>query len=212
MSTFKTAALSLYKTRLNEADRIYVLYTEEYGKIEARIRASARSSSKLAGGLEPVSLSQVMIVKGKYFETIAGVQMLKHYEFSAWPILQQLALVREIFYRLIKPGLPEPRLYQKLASYLEAMSLTNSTATARFLTQRFIWQTLDLLGLSSSAVAVLKKNQETSILSEPELLNFCLQPKVDNFVLAESALKDLEIFTRQYFLNITENDLKSFSF
>ena len=203
MSTFRTTAIVLNKTRLNEADRLYVLYTPEHGKIEARVRSAARSKSKLAGSIEPISLVEVMIAKGKYYDIIAGAQLVKHYQFDDWQVFQQVAVVREIFCRIIKPGLSDESMYEKLFGYLETIEKDNSIAVSRLFTQRFIWQTLDLLGLATSNK--LKQPHE------PELLTYCLGTKKGQFAFAEGALGELEVFTRQYFLNITESDLKSFS-
>lgn len=203
MSTFRTTAIVLNKTRLNEADRLYVLYTPEHGKIEARVRSAARSKSKLAGSIEPISLVEVMIAKGKFYDIIAGAQLVKHYQFDDWQVFQQVAITREIFCRIIKPELCDESLYEKLLGYLETIEKDNSLAVSRLLTQRFIWQSLNLLGLAT--ISKLKQPHE------PELLTYCLGEKKGQFAFAEGALRELEIFTRQYFLNITESDLKSFS-
>jgi len=203
MATFRTTAIVLNKTRLNEADRLYVLYTPEHGKIEARVRSAAKSKSKIAGSIEPISLAEVMIAKGKFYDIVAGAQLIKRYQFDDWRIFQQVAITREIFCRIIKPGLSDESMYQKLFGYLETIEKNHQSAVSRLLTQRFIWQSLNLLGLAAKS----KMKQPP----EPELLTYFLGNKKGHFAFTENVLKELEIFTRQYFFNITESDLKSFS-
>ena len=79
MSSFKTEAIVLHKRPLWEADRLYVLYTPGFGKVEAQVKSAVKTSSKLAGSLEPVSLVEVMVVRGKARETIAATKStLRH--------------------------------------------------------------------------------------------------------------------------------------
>ncbi len=220
MSTFKTQAIVLSKHQLAEADCWYVLYSEAFGKIEAQVKSALSSSSKLAGSLEPVAKVAVMIVNGRLRETIAGVQLIKRYQLNDWPLLAQVGLIRELFLKLVKLGVAEPRLYKNLDSYLSALAAaTVNLLTSRFLTQRFIWQMLNILGHGGTeSTEFLIKNlpQTQGQLSSQTvaLLNACLKAKGTPAGLQVSGrpLQSLESFTKNYLTHLLEKNLLSFNF
>ncbi len=62
-----------------EADRFYSVMTEEHGKLELRARGSRKISSKLSSHLEPFALCDLMVVRGRYGDIVAGVERLESY-------------------------------------------------------------------------------------------------------------------------------------
>jgi len=103
MSTFKTQALVLHKRVLKNADRLYILYTPEHGKVEAKVRSAAKSSSKLAGHLEPFCISAVMIARGESLETIAGAYLQKSFIFKDLKTRALALVAAEIVNKFIMP-------------------------------------------------------------------------------------------------------------
>ncbi|MFA6304980.1 MAG: DNA repair protein RecO [Patescibacteria group bacterium] len=221
MSIFlNTEAIVLAKLPLKEADRLYILFTPEFGKIEAQVKSAVTSKSKLAGSLEPISQAKIMIVKGRHLESVAGAQLLQRFNFSEPLIFGQIGLVRELFIKLLKPEVKEPVLYQNLLSYLSAMSGSAELEAKRFLTQRFIWQLLNISGFSGITDDTLYlhsahgQNQDISGLDLPtrELLKNCLLLEPQPLQVADNLLQKLENFTRTYLRQILERDLNSFYF
>jgi DNA repair protein RecO len=201
MSSFKTAAIVLHKRPLWEADRLYVLYTPAFGKIEAQVKSAVKTSSKLAGGLEPVSLVEVMVIRGKSREIIAGVGLKKRFNFKDQEIFDQVNLVRELFLKLIKPAVSEPELYDKLIDYFNFLEGDSSVFIKRFSSQRFIWQMLRLLGHVSVEQG-----------EEHELLKACLSAEPASLQVSHNLLQELEKITKKYLINILESDLNSLSY
>ena len=199
MPHFKTEAIVLAKRQLWEADRLYLLYTPSFGKIEAQVKSAVKSSSKLAGSLEPVSLVDLMIVRGKSRETIAGVQLKKRFQFNNLDNLNQVNLIRELFLKMIKPGLKEERLYFNLKSYLTVQESTDNPLVNRFITQRFIWQLLNILGYGPE-----KKFQQNP------LVEACQGSQPTALQISDNLLQELEELTKNYLRNILESDLHSF--
>lgn len=216
MSYINTEAIVLAKVTLREADRLYILYTPEHGKIEARVRAAATSHSKLAGSLEPVSLVKVMIAKGQRWETIAGVQLLKRFKCDDLPVFGQSGLVREIFLKMVKEGVREPLLFSRLYDYLAALENQRANGdTCRFLTMRFIWQFLNLAGFShqeGNLNFLPVANYDRSDPALTELLRNCLTDLPRPLQVSRNLLQKLEGLTFNYLRQILERDLKSLSF
>jgi DNA repair protein RecO (recombination protein O) len=68
---YKTEAIVLKRIILGEADKILVLYTPDMGKISAIAKGSRRPKSKLAGHLELLTHSQMMLARGQNLDVIS---------------------------------------------------------------------------------------------------------------------------------------------
>lgn len=65
MKQRRTRAIILRRTNYGEADRILQLLTPEFGVVSAIAKGVRREKSKLAGGLELFSTTQVTLLEGK---------------------------------------------------------------------------------------------------------------------------------------------------
>jgi DNA repair protein RecO (recombination protein O) len=79
MGTYLTQGLILKHQDYRETDRLITIYSREYGKITALARGSRKISSKLAGSLEPFILADLMIARGRHFDTIASLEVIKNF-------------------------------------------------------------------------------------------------------------------------------------
>lgn len=70
--TYITQAIILNRYVYHENDRVISMYTKDHGKIVAIAVGSSKITSKLAAHLEPMTISDVFIVNGKYSYKIAG--------------------------------------------------------------------------------------------------------------------------------------------
>jgi DNA repair protein RecO (recombination protein O) len=73
--TTKGIVLGAFASR--EADRIYSILTEELGLVRARARSVRAIQSKLRGALEPYSLSDISLVRGKDSWRITGAALVE---------------------------------------------------------------------------------------------------------------------------------------
>lgn len=70
----------LKRTNYGEADRIVTMLTKDFGKIQVIAKGVRRERSKLAGGIEPFSISEISIVKGRgEIATLTSARLQKHY-------------------------------------------------------------------------------------------------------------------------------------
>ncbi len=79
MSTFVTNAIVLSYESRGESDRIYHLYTDKFGKIDALAKGSQKILSKIGPHLELPAVSRVLIAKGRKGDRIAGSEIKKSY-------------------------------------------------------------------------------------------------------------------------------------
>src|SRR5256885_8858328 len=77
---FRTQAIILNRTDYGEADRIISFLTPDHGKLKAIAKGVRKSKSKLAGGIELFSVSEVSFIIGRSeINTIISTRLVKHY-------------------------------------------------------------------------------------------------------------------------------------
>jgi DNA repair protein RecO (recombination protein O) len=75
-----TNGIILRRTDYGEADRIITFLTEDYGKIHAIAKGVRKSKSKLAGGIELFSVSELHLIKGRSdIDTVVSTRLIYHY-------------------------------------------------------------------------------------------------------------------------------------
>jgi DNA repair protein RecO (recombination protein O) len=78
--TYTTTGIILKRRDYQENDRLFCLYTKDFGKIEVVARGTKKITSKLKGYLEPFYLVKFMIAKGKVIDKLANCNTIKNYE------------------------------------------------------------------------------------------------------------------------------------
>jgi len=80
MKQFRTQAIILNRIDYGEADRILTFLTPDHGKVKALAKGVRRSKSKLAGGVELFSVSDLSFIIGKSeINTLRSSRLIKHY-------------------------------------------------------------------------------------------------------------------------------------
>ncbi|MFQ6026521.1 MAG: DNA repair protein RecO [Dehalococcoidia bacterium] len=77
--TYRTEALTLKKVPLGEADLMVTLYTRESGKVRAVAKGARRSTSKLVGHLEPLTLTRLSLARGRNLDIITQAQIIENF-------------------------------------------------------------------------------------------------------------------------------------
>lgn len=80
MRQFRTQAIILNRTNYGEADRILSFLTPDHGKVKAIAKGVRRSKSRLAGGIELFSVSDLSFIAGRSeINTLRSSRMVRHY-------------------------------------------------------------------------------------------------------------------------------------
>lgn len=75
-----TRAIVLKRTNYGEADRILTVLTPDYGKLRLIARGVRKVKSKLAGGIELFSVSQITFIRGRgELATLISSRLESHY-------------------------------------------------------------------------------------------------------------------------------------
>ena len=80
MKPLAAHVIILRRIDYGEADRIITLLTDTFGKIRVMAKGVRKSKSKLAGGIELFSVSEIQFIKGRSdIGTLVSTRMIKHY-------------------------------------------------------------------------------------------------------------------------------------
>lgn len=82
MKQINTQAIILNRIDYGEADRILTLLTPDQGKLSLIAKGVRRIKSKLAGGIELFSVSEISFIKGRTdLGTLISTRLITHYDF-----------------------------------------------------------------------------------------------------------------------------------
>lgn len=124
MKQLVTQAIVLKRTDYGEADRILTLLTPDYGKLAVLARGVRRVKSKLAGGIELFSVSEITFIKGRGdVSTLVSTRLVRHYE-KIVSNLERTMLGYELIKQLnkITEDEPEPEYFELLHVTFEALN------------------------------------------------------------------------------------------
>ncbi len=80
MNQLTTQGIILSRTDFGEADKIITLLTPDSGKLRLMARGVRRAKSKLAGGVELFSVSDITYIRGRgEIGTLISARLVKHY-------------------------------------------------------------------------------------------------------------------------------------
>lgn len=123
MNQVKTRGIVLSRTDYGEADRIITVLTPDQGKLRLMARGVRKPKSKLAGGIELFSVSDITFIRGrKEIGTLISSRLARHYD----RIVQDIERV-QLGYELIKmlnkatEDEPEPAYFNLLEQALQAL-------------------------------------------------------------------------------------------
>lgn len=119
--TYKTQGIIIKSRAFKGADRLYTIYTQDHGKVVAIARGVKKSTSKLAGHLEPLTLSNLFIAASKGIDKLAGSQTLNSYQQLKQDLekLNHLAYLLEVLDKATPEGLADQRVFELLKETLD---------------------------------------------------------------------------------------------
>jgi DNA repair protein RecO (recombination protein O) len=80
MKKFNTQGIILARTNFGEADRILTFLTPDHGKVRAMAKGVRKTKSKLAGGIELFSVSELSFMVGRSeILPLVSSRLVKHY-------------------------------------------------------------------------------------------------------------------------------------
>lgn len=80
MNQLRSQGIILRRIDYGEADRIITMLTSDHGKVRLMAKGVRRQKSKMAGGIELFSVSEIHFIKGRGdIDTLVSTRMVRHY-------------------------------------------------------------------------------------------------------------------------------------
>ena len=77
--TYRADALVLKHIPLGEADLLVTLFSREHGKVRAVAKGARRSTAKLVGHLEPLTVTRLALSRGRTLDVISQAETLENF-------------------------------------------------------------------------------------------------------------------------------------
>jgi len=148
---YRTQGLILKKEDRGEADRLFTIYTKDFGKLEILGKAIRKISSKLRSGAELFHLSEIEFIQGKTHKTLTDAILVEKFR-SLRKSLKRLAIaykISEVLDNLVKGQEPDEKIWQLLNEVFEKLnnsSLKIENCKLKIIYHYFLWNLLSFLG------------------------------------------------------------------
>ncbi len=132
-STYPLEAIVLDRTYHREYDSRISIFSRERGRQELVVRGTRRPKSKLAGHIEPMSLVDLLVVKGKQYDyagSAVGRDSFTGIKNDLDRIRQGARIIR-FFRRVVERDEPDARLYDLLHSSLRELDRSGDSAAGQ---------------------------------------------------------------------------------
>ncbi len=195
MSTFVTSGFVLRASGFRQNDRLYTLFTERRGKVEAVAISSRKILSKLSPHLVPFAKLELMIASGRRYDKIAGATVQQFFLKPPYhlPTAMLGTSILEITDALTVASEPEQKIFANLEVHLAQLKYLSYKSEgwrlkARSLLGRYIYKLLKITGL---AIQVTRCSSCQGELAEPVIFSF----KEHSFFHQQCLAKQPNIFT-----------------
>lgn len=157
---YRTQGFILKKQDLGEADRIFTIFTKDFGKLEILGRAIRKIKSKLRGGVREFSLSEIEFIQGRTFKTLTDASQIESFrnfrnDLKKLNIVYQIS---EVLTNFLKGQEPDPKIWNLLNKTFQKLNTSYKLPRRKASTPRgrqvasykiyyyFLWNLFSILG------------------------------------------------------------------
>jgi len=119
---YRTRALVLKSRNLGEADRVLLLLTEDYGKLEAAVKGARRQRSRFVGNTLPFNLINAMFFTGKNLDQLSQAELIHSFAVLREDLVKMA--YASYWAELIGEFVPERENVQEIFKFLLAALIT----------------------------------------------------------------------------------------
>lgn len=144
----KYTAIILASREANEVNRLYAMYTLEQGLLKAAAKGVRKPEAKLAGHLEPGTLSEVYVARSRGMGQITGAITLENFDRvkKDFGKLNEFLKVSGFFLKNFSEGERDERIFGLLRGFLEIADDAERAEATDIVAEAFWWKLFDFLG------------------------------------------------------------------
>ncbi|MDO8639299.1 MAG: DNA repair protein RecO [bacterium] len=143
---YRTQGFIFKKTDRGEYDRIFTVYTKDFGKLELLAKSERKINSKLRNGLELFYLSDIEFIQGKGYKTLTDVAVINNFkgirnDFGKLVLVFKISNVLD---SLINGQELDLKIWGLLQETFERIN--NSETPGKIIYYYFLWSLFSILG------------------------------------------------------------------
>jgi len=146
---YRSQGIIFQKKDVGEADRLFSIYTRDFGRLDLLARAERKIKSKLRGGLELFYFSEIEFIQGKTYKTLTDTILIDSRQ-GLRKSLEKLAeahKISDILDRLMKAEEEDNNIWRLLLEVFESLdSWQEDKESWKLIYHYFLWNILSLLG------------------------------------------------------------------
>lgn len=140
---------------MGEADQLFTIFTERFGKLEVLGKGIRKISSKLKSGTELFYLSEIEFIQGKIYKTLTDAILIDKFE-NLRKDLEKLKIaysVSGILDNLIKGQEPDEKIWELLLEVFSKLdNLKFKIYDLRLIYYYFLWNLISILGYAPQVI------------------------------------------------------------
>jgi DNA repair protein RecO (recombination protein O) len=128
MKTFKDQGITFKQFNINEADTIYSILTKYHGRVDAIAKGIRKPTSRKAGNIDLITLSNFHFAKGKNLDIITEATLIENHDKLKRKLKSTLILfyICELLDSFIQKGESQRKTYDLLIELLNALKLSKN--------------------------------------------------------------------------------------
>jgi DNA repair protein RecO (recombination protein O) len=151
---YRTKGFVFKKKDNFESDRIFSIFTKDFGRVEVSAKAIRKITSKLRGGIEIFSLAEVEFIQGKNQKTLTDTTLIERFD-NLGENLETLKMVNrmgEVLDIFIKGEEKDEAVWDLIAETFGKMNNPNlDVKNYSLIYYYFLWNIFSILGYQPQA-------------------------------------------------------------
>ncbi|MFH1509708.1 MAG: DNA repair protein RecO, partial [Candidatus Nealsonbacteria bacterium] len=146
---YRTQGIILGKIDRDESDRLFTIYTKDYGIINLLARSERKIKSKLRSGLELFYLSEIEFIQGKAQKTLTDAILINKFSIIRKDIerLKVAYQISALVDKLLRGQEPDKEIWKLLNETLEKLNSVHlKDLKINFVYYYFLWNLVSILG------------------------------------------------------------------
>jgi len=143
---YRTQSFILKKTDLREADQVFTIFTQDFGKLKVLGKAIRKIKSKLRAGAELFYLSEIEFIQGKNNKTLTDAIAIEKFKNVKQDLekLEVLSQVTEILDEFVVGQEKDEQIWELLSEVFN--KLKSEDCKLKIIYYYFVWNLLSVLG------------------------------------------------------------------
>ncbi len=151
---YKTKGFVFKKNNVNESDRIFSVFTHDFGRLDIFSKAIRKTVSKLRSGIDIFFMSEIEFIQGKNRKTLTDTAIIEKFD-NIWQDLEKFKTanrIGEILDNFIKGEEKDEEIFILISEVMEKLNIQKpfrETINQPIIFYYFLWNFFSIQGYRS---------------------------------------------------------------